>query len=172
MCRIQFIYRQFKLQGRACGTCDRCVKRPIEIARRQAQAAETAKVPILHQAIAVITAMKEKCLICKKHDCAGLTKYSCYKQRKCINCNASDHTVSACKFQVGTVTARRACYKCWMYKNVAGATYHEPDACPVKYRLRRMVFITAERQNISVKECLTKIYASEESYLTWVASHK
>lgn len=169
VCRVQFIYNRFDLTAEPCNICDRCMQRPLAVSKRQAEQAKAAHITNLQHATHVLSTLKRRCLWCHNPDCMGLAQNSCSRSHTCMNCNAADHLYPKCKLGLRSIFHENACYKCWMYKHVAGAEYHDTQSCPVKYRLRRLIFQDAKRQHKTVQELLTEIYASEITYVDWLA---
>jgi hypothetical protein len=169
-----------------CGACHFC--RTIPLTNLQTEAAlhieragnnESASQRVLkHLALA--------CLVCGNAACCGIpllrgagskflseNQHVCFQWKMCYACGVSTHDRKLCPFKK-EYSNIRACYECWVFKGVLGATKHETNSCPVKGRLRRLLshnFLEAKVVG-TFQEYIEQIYTSGESFCQFLASQE
>lgn len=166
-CRIKNLARRYGFQRPQCRFCDICRGRPI---RRLATAAESSQQCVntkKNLATLVLKQLSEKCFFCGEiscdgDGCLGNSCYRCGKQHYSKNCREPK--------AASNVLNGRACYHCFDYYARQGYTNHDVKTCPLKRRLRRMVFDRANSSKTKFLTFLNTIYSDEASFYKFVAS--
>jgi superfamily II DNA helicase RecQ len=168
-CRLQNLAIHFGTSRRGrCGICDVC----CGTVTRTLSAAATTRFEkhngIRNKAMVVLKALLESCLYCQRESCEG---EGCMKNL-CYRCGSPKHFTRQCldgKTAEDLLHAR-ACYHCFDLYNRRGYSNHNSSDCPLKRRLRRMVFAKWPATTTTYKSFLSSNFCSEEAFCSFVAS--
>jgi hypothetical protein len=143
---------------------------PDEVTLNQLVAEESAKVSKIleRKAKCVLDELLYRCLFCGSAVCNGeLCLKACYR------CGDRYHNNNACSFNTAKLlkilSNKGVCFGCFdtqQHKMLS----HDMTACPLKRRLRRLLFSDRERKGIGFQVYLRDLYSSELTFVTFLAS--
>jgi hypothetical protein len=142
-----------------------------DVLTSQQVAEETMKVSKLlrRKAKWVFGELLYRCLACGKADCNG---EMCLNA--CFRCGNKFHNSNACCFNNGKLLKilpnKGVCFGCFDTRQHT-MTKHDMLACPLKRRLKRLLFLDHERKGNSFEEYMRQLYSSELSFVSFVASY-
>ena len=108
-----------------------------------------------------------RCVLCGEAACIGECGRWCYR------CGDRYHSTNSCSFtpkKVALILANKGvCYGCYDTRQ-RGTEYHKMKDCPLRRRLKRLLFVDREKRNIQFEDYLRLIYADEITFLKVVSS--
>lgn len=166
-CLVKNLSERYGINRVECRVCDGCRGQPT---RRLARTARTEAVRdnvTANRAMLVLKKMMERCLHCGMGSCNG---ESCM-ERRCFRCGKG-HPRGTCKESntASLVLKGKACYQCFDLYQRRDYQNHDATTCPLKRRLRRMIFARTENLTSSFVKSLSGIYSDENAFYTFVAS--
>jgi len=144
---------------------------PNEVATKQHASEENMNVSKLlrRKAKWVFGELLYRCLVCGKADCNG---EMCLNA--CLRCGNSRHNNTSCSFNNAKLAKllpnKGVCFGCFDTRQHT-MTNHDMKACPYKRRLKRLMFLDHERKGNAFDEYLRRIYCSELTFVSFVASY-
>ena len=122
---------------------------------------------LCRKAKCVLSELLYRCMACGTVDCNGeLCLKACYR------CGARDHHHNSCSFtneKLGKILVNKGvcfgCYDTCQHTMVK----HDMRMCPLKRRLKRLLFLDRDRKGLPFEQYIRQIYASEESFVSTVA---
>jgi superfamily II DNA helicase RecQ len=166
-CRIQNLARRYGFEKGQCRVCDVCrgsVIRPL-VARAEKKVRKSTAT--MNRGMVVFMQMLEKCLFCNKKSCTG---ESCLG-KNCYRCGGKHFTKACLNGETATkVLEGKACYHCFDLYERRGYTNHDMKNCPLKRRLRRMVFSKFNSSTGDFGSFLNSIFCEKDSFYTFLAS--
>jgi hypothetical protein len=119
-----------------------------------------------NQAQCVLLALQEKCLFCKDRSCDG---EQCMAYGSCFTCGRG-HLSKHCtdKKTPRAALVGIACYQCFDLYERHGCQPHDAANCPLKRRLRRLIFTKTSDASLAV--VLGKIYSTQDAFHEFLAT--
>lgn len=115
----------------------------------------------------VFCELQYRCLACGKSVCNGECAPGCYR------CGSRSHSYTVCTFDTIRLTKilpnKGVCFGCFDTRQHL-MTSHDMKACPLKRRLKRLVFLDHQKRGNNFEEYLRQLYSSEMSFVRMVAS--
>lgn len=110
-----------------------------------------------------------RCLHCGTATCNGeLCLKACYR------CGQRNHNTNGCVFnkvKLGKILENKGvCFGCFDTRQ-HDMKKHDVLNCPLRRRLKRLLFLDRERKQVGFEDYLRKLYASELSFVSTVASY-
>jgi len=148
-----------------CRVCTRC--RSDSVRRRMDHVEERAQQHKVQEqkALEIISRLQGSCLFCHRDACTG---EECHNGL-CFKCGTRGCGSSQCSFDKKVFLSGKACMGCFDHYNREGYSYHSVKDCPLKRRLRRLIF-SKVNSNKPINELLTDIYSSTESFYNFVST--
>jgi hypothetical protein len=108
-----------------------------------------------------------RCLVCGKSTCNGECAGGCYR------CGSRSHSYSICTYDsirlAKLLPNKGVCFGCFDTRQHC-MEEHNMMSCPLKRRLKRLVFLDHQRQSKNFDRYLRELYSSEMSFVRMVAS--
>ena len=115
----------------------------------------------------VFCELQYRCLLCGSTICNGECASGCYR------CGSRSHSYTVCTYttiRLGKILSNKGvCYGCFDTRQHLMVD-HDMKSCPLKRRLKRLVFLDHQRRGSSFDEYLRQLYSSEMSFVRMVAS--
>ncbi len=122
---------------------------------------------IMRRAECVFSELAYRCIACSRADCIGECGRGCYR------CGDLMHQTNTCTYNVTRLSTilcnKGVCFGCFDTKQ-RGIDTHNIKECPLKRRLKRLMFLDREKKQGIFEDYLRSLYASELSFLDMVAS--
>ena len=141
------------------------------VATSQKTSEETSKVArhLCREAKWVFCELLYRCMVCGTAACNGeMCLNACYR------CGDRYHKTNVCTFgntRLAKILANKGvCFGCFD-TNQHTMVKHVMVKCPLKRRLKRLMFLDHDRKGSSFDDYLRKLYSSELSFVTMVASY-
>ena len=170
-----------------CGACTSCRSSPIVAIQAVAQDRLTAISLEAKACGHVLGRLANECLACGKKECSGIAFgknikdsngqliVGCMNPRGCWTCGTvggTPHHKNECFNR--NYLKNKACYDCWVWKEVPGHVMHDMGCCPVKARLRRLLSYDYHKTVVDQKATkfqsyFEAIYYSEASFLRFMS---
>jgi superfamily II DNA helicase RecQ len=118
----------------------------------------------------VLAELRYRCVSCGYATCAG---DMCL--RGCYRCGDQHHMANVCAYtmpKLSSILANKGvCFGCFDTTQRAGMKTHDIRECPLKRRLKRLVFLDRARKSKTFDAYLRCVYADELSFLTMVSTY-
>ena len=115
----------------------------------------------------VFCELQYRCLLCGSTTCNGECASGCYR------CGSQSHRYTVCTYntkRLGKILSNKGvCYGCFDTRQHLMVD-HDMKSCPLKRRLKRLVFLDHQRRGSSFDEYLRQLYSSEMNFVRMVAS--
>jgi hypothetical protein len=115
----------------------------------------------------VFCELQYRCLLCGSTTCNGECASGCYR------CGSRSHSYTVCTYnttRLGKILSNKGvCYGCFDTRQHLMVD-HDMKSCPLKRRLKRLVFLDHQRRGSSFDEYLRQLYSSEMNFVRMVAS--
>ena len=115
----------------------------------------------------VFCELKYRCLSCGKSICNGECAGGCFR------CGSRQHGYAGCKYDATYLAKvlpnKGVCFGCFDTRQHQMKA-HDMKSCPYKRRLKRLVFLDHQKRGINFEEYLRRLYSSEVSFVSMVAS--
>ena len=168
-CRLQNLSHRFGMRERPkCDVCDACRGTPTRTLAASSNRRILQSNEVRNRTMNVLKALLDECLNCSSNQCNGET---CMRNL-CYRCGSKSHYTSRCPDEktAEKTLHSRACYHCFDLYNRRGFSNHNKESCPMKRRLRRMVFAKWPQSGSTYEVFLSSNFCSEEAFCTFVAS--
>jgi superfamily II DNA helicase RecQ len=167
-CRLQNLNRRFGFEQPVCRVCDVCRRKPTRVLAARAEIVVQKTNHSINQAMRVLKMLAEKCIVCNRSTCNGET---CMDRKSCYRCGQS-HYQKDCKDikTAGVVLKQKACSACYDFVGRRDFEMHDSKTCPLKRRLRRVVFDRYNPSEGSFAPFLNNIYGNLDSFYSFVAA--
>ena len=173
ICQIAQLASKFNSSYDVCHVCDVCCRQhsafPVQQFREQAVRRDEVRNKEINDALLVVVAMKERCLVCGKTSCRG---DGCLKQG-CFNCGGN-HYRRDCQFSdfLKKHYQGKRCFKCLDMHERQGYESHAPDVCPIHQRLKRLLIFEAAQNHSSLQKYMVPIYTTRHTFMGFLAKYK
>ena len=111
--------------------------------------------------------LQYRCLACGKTICNGECAVGCFR------CGSRTHSYNICSYdnnRLGKILPNKGvCFGCFDTRQHL-MTDHNMKSCPLKRRLKRLVFLDHQKSGSSFDDYLRHLYSSEMSFVKMVAS--
>jgi hypothetical protein len=115
----------------------------------------------------VFCELQYRCLLCGSTICNGECVPGCYR------CGSRSHSYTVCTYdtvRLGKILPNKGvCFGCFDTRQHLMVN-HDMKSCPLKRRLKRLVFLDHQKRGSTFDEYLRQLYSSEMSFVRMVAS--
>jgi hypothetical protein len=115
----------------------------------------------------VFSELSHRCLSCHRSVCNGECGKGCYR------CGDIKHFTKTCSFDTKWLSRilvnKGVCFGCFDTRQ-HDMKDHDIKSCPLKKRLRRLIFIDRSRKDCSYEQYLRQLYSSQMTFVQMVAS--
>ena len=115
----------------------------------------------------VFNELDYRCLACGKSLCNGECAGGCYR------CGSRDHRSNICSYYSNRLAKillnKWVCFSCFDTSQHLMKS-HDMKSCPLKRRLKRLLFLDYQKRDKDFEKYLRQLYSSETSFLRMVAS--
>ena len=115
----------------------------------------------------VFLELQYRCIPCGKSFCNGECAGGCYR------CGSQNHKYTVCTYDITRLAKilpnKGVCFGCFDTRQRLMTT-HDIKSCPLKRRLKRLVFLDYQKRGGNFDVYLRQLYSSEMSFLRMVAS--
>jgi hypothetical protein len=145
-----------------------CTRSDNVVATQKHAEAESRLTKVLHRkAKWVFTELQYRCLACGKSLCNGECAGGCYR------CGSRYHRYNVCTYDVNRLAKilpnKGVCFGCFDTSQ-HHMTSHDIKSCPLKRRLKRLLFLDHSKRGNDFEEYLRQLYSCELSFVRMVAS--
>jgi DEAD/DEAH box helicase/Zinc knuckle len=149
-----------------CGICNICrgLKRQASVNTVSIRRDETIRL----QAKDILRQLELQCLVCKSSECDG---EGCLVIGVCYVCGGSGHFRRDCQLKWSSILGKRGCHSCSDIFGREEFRQHQPTECPLKRRLRRILFhFLDSKKPVSRPTMVSSIFSEEMSFFKFLAS--
>jgi hypothetical protein len=115
----------------------------------------------------VFSELQYRCIACGKSFCNGECAGGCYR------CGSRSHRYTICTYDASRLAKilpnKGVCFGCFDTSQHVMSS-HDMKSCPLKRRLKRLLFLDHQRRGNDFEEYLRELYSSEMSFVCMVAS--
>jgi hypothetical protein len=115
----------------------------------------------------VFNELQYRCMGCNKSICNGECAGGCFR------CGSRNHNYTICTYDTNRLAkllpGKGVCFGCFDTRQHLMLD-HDMKACPLKRRLKRLVFMDHQKSGVNFDEYLRRLYSSEMSFVRMVAS--
>ena len=145
-----------------------CLKSDHVVENKKIRKAESHTTADLHRKASwVFIELHYRCLGCGKSLCNGECAGGCYR------CGSRYHGYNVCTYNTDRLSKllpnKGVCFGCFDTSQHK-MTAHDIRSCPLKRRLKRLVFLDHKKRGNSFEDYLRKLYSSELTFVSMVAS--
>jgi hypothetical protein len=143
------------------------VESNVESAMEYALEANQEEKRIRRLADSVFRELLYRCLFCGSSTCVGECGRGCYR------CGDRLHHTNGCSYtfkKLSLILANKGvCFGCFDTR-LRGIEHHTMKDCPMRRRLKRLLFVDRERRKVQFEQYIRLIYTDEMSFLRVVSS--
>ena len=169
-----------------CGACNFCRSTPVVVVQAVAQNRINVANSNGTACGRVLDRLANVCFVCGKSDCSGIAFgnsqrdsngrliVGCLSPQGCWTCGGTknDHKRGTC-FDYRSCMTGKACWQCWVFRDVPGGAKHDTKDCRVKWRFRRLVLdhyhkYVEPNKNVKFNVHAESIYSKKESFFEFM----